>query len=126
MALASTAEQRTILWGIRRALVLPLVGMVRIYQECISRWTPRTCRFEPTCSNYAIEALQVHGPLKGSWLAARRILKCHPFGPEDPWDPVPQPGHRSRGNGSSGCCGGSADHQQGPTPGDGQRSVDGR
>ena len=72
----------------------PLMLLVRAYQVCISRWTPRTCRFEPTCSRYALRALAWHGPIKGLWLTIRRLLRCHPFGPEDPWDPVPRPHRR--------------------------------
>lgn len=65
-----------------------LIACVRLYQAGISSWTPPTCRFTPTCSSYAIEALREHGALRGAWLAARRIGRCHPWG----WfgfDPVP-------------------------------------
>lgn len=65
-------------------LILP----VRFYQLCISPMLPRSCRFTPTCSQYAVEALRKHGPLKGSWLAIRRILRCHPWGGSG-YDPVP-------------------------------------
>jgi putative membrane protein insertion efficiency factor len=58
-----------------------LIGCIRFYQRAISRWTPSVCRFYPTCSNYAIEALQKYGAWKGSLLAIRRIMRCHPFHP---------------------------------------------
>lgn len=65
-------------------LILP----IRFYQAAISPFLPKACRFEPTCSSYAMEALRVHGPLRGSWLAIRRILRCHPWGGCG-FDPVP-------------------------------------
>ncbi|MFC7681894.1 membrane protein insertion efficiency factor YidD [Paenibacillus sp. GCM10028914] len=54
---------------------------VHIYRKFISPLKPATCRFYPTCSAYALEAIEVHGALKGSWLAAKRIARCHPFNP---------------------------------------------
>lgn len=65
-------------------LVVPIV----FYQRCISPFTPPSCRFTPTCSEYAKEALRKHGPLKGLYLAVRRILRCHPWGGSG-YDPVP-------------------------------------
>lgn len=65
-----------------------LVMMVRFYQRFISPLTPPSCRFTPTCSQYAVEALQKYGPLKGSWLALKRLLRCHPWGGSG-YDPVP-------------------------------------
>ncbi|MCS4485278.1 membrane protein insertion efficiency factor YidD [Staphylococcus americanisciuri] len=64
------------------------ISCIRFYQRFISPLTPPTCRFYPTCSNYAVEAIQTHGALKGSWLAIRRILRCHPFH-KGGFDPVP-------------------------------------
>lgn len=61
---------------------------VRVYRKYISPLKPPTCRFYPTCSAYALEAIERHGALKGSWLAAKRIAKCHPFHPGG-IDPVP-------------------------------------
>ncbi|MBR5396119.1 MAG: membrane protein insertion efficiency factor YidD [Bacteroidaceae bacterium] len=65
-------------------LILP----IRFYQRCISPLTPPSCRFTPTCSQYAIEALRKYGPFKGLWLALRRLLRCHPLGGSG-YDPVP-------------------------------------
>lgn len=66
----------------------PLIGLVRMYQLLISPLFPPACRFAPSCSSYAIEALAQHGPLRGTWLALRRIGRCHPFHPGG-YDPVP-------------------------------------
>jgi uncharacterized protein len=68
--------------------VFILIIPVRIYQWFISPLIPNSCRYTPTCSNYAIEALKVHGPLKGLWLATWRILRCNPWGGHG-YDPVP-------------------------------------
>lgn len=65
-----------------------LVLLVRGYQVSISPLLPPSCRYFPSCSAYAVEALEKHGALKGSWLAARRILRCHPFATGG-YDPVP-------------------------------------
>jgi len=65
-----------------------LMGVVRFYQVAISSWTPRTCRYTPSCSAYALEALRVHGAARGGWMAVRRILRCHPWGGFG-YDPVP-------------------------------------
>ncbi|WP_395056424.1 membrane protein insertion efficiency factor YidD [Flavobacterium sp.] len=62
--------------------------VVRFYQIVISPLTPATCRFTPTCSHYTAEALQKHGLIKGSYLGAKRILSCHPWG-RSGYDPVP-------------------------------------
>lgn len=65
-----------------------LVWVIRAYQLLLSPWMGQKCRFYPSCSNYALEALHVHGALRGSWLAVRRIGRCHPFHPGGV-DPVP-------------------------------------
>ena len=65
-----------------------LIGIIRAYQYLLSPWWGSQCRFTPTCSHYAVEALQRHGALAGSWLAARRILRCHPWSAGG-YDPVP-------------------------------------
>jgi putative membrane protein insertion efficiency factor len=66
-----------------------LIGAVRFYQLAISPWTPASCRFTPSCSAYAIGALEEHGALRGTWLALRRIGRCHPWGGFG-YDPVPE------------------------------------
>ncbi|WP_248925274.1 membrane protein insertion efficiency factor YidD [Paenibacillus hamazuiensis] len=71
-------------------MVKLLTGAVLFYRKCISPLKPPTCRFYPTCSEYALVALERHGALKGSWLAAKRICKCHPFHPGG-IDHVPPP-----------------------------------
>jgi uncharacterized protein len=63
---------------------------IRFYRRFVSPWTPASCRFRPTCSAYAQEALELHGPFIGLWLALRRVLRCHPFTPPG-YDPVPPP-----------------------------------
>jgi putative membrane protein insertion efficiency factor len=66
-----------------------LMAAVRFYRKFISPLKRSCCRFYPTCSQYALEALEKYGALKGSWLAIRRILRCHPFYKGDYYDPVP-------------------------------------
>ncbi|OWU73518.1 membrane protein insertion efficiency factor YidD [Marinibacterium profundimaris] len=63
---------------------------VRAYRLLLSPWVGFNCRYQPTCSAYAMEALERHGALRGSWLAFRRIARCHPFGGSG-YDPVPAP-----------------------------------
>jgi uncharacterized protein len=65
-----------------------LVLLVRGYQVAISPLLPSSCRYYPSCSAYAVEALERHGAIRGSWLAIRRIVRCHPFKPGG-YDPVP-------------------------------------
>jgi putative membrane protein insertion efficiency factor len=65
-----------------------LVLLIRVYQRVISPLLGPRCRFYPSCSAYAVQALQVHGAVKGSWLAGRRLLRCHPWNPGG-LDPVP-------------------------------------
>jgi len=73
---------------VKRILSLPFILIVRAYQLLISPLTPASCRFTPTCSTYSIEALKKHGPIKGGWLAIKRISSCHPWG-KSGYDPVP-------------------------------------
>ncbi|MCF6192428.1 MAG: membrane protein insertion efficiency factor YidD [Candidatus Hydrothermae bacterium] len=72
------------------ALSTFLIGLIRIYRVTFSLLFPPTCRYQPTCSHYAEEALRLWGPWKGTALAVRRILRCHPLAPGG-WDPVPHP-----------------------------------
>ena len=74
-----------------------LIGIVHWYQRCISPLKPPCCRFYPTCSHYAEEALRVHGVLKGSALALWRVLRCNPFC-KGGYDPVPMPSRFNGGN----------------------------
>ena len=69
---------------IGRLLILP----IRFYQKYISPHTPPACRFTPTCSQYAIDAIGKYGAAKGGWLAAKRLMRCHPWGGHG-YDPVP-------------------------------------
>jgi uncharacterized protein len=84
--------------GQPRIVARGLVAAVRFYQRWISPLLPPSCRFTPSCSAYAAEALMVHGALRGTWLALLRLLKCGPWHPGG-WDPVPprerphDPGH---------------------------------
>jgi putative membrane protein insertion efficiency factor len=71
-----------------------LSGLVRLYQLVVSPWLGPSCRFEPSCSAYALEALRRHGGLRGGWLALRRLGRCQPFCAGG-YDPVPEP-RRSR------------------------------
>ena len=64
------------------------VFVIRFYQNAVSPWLPRACRYYPTCSAYAIEAIERHGFLRGMLLAVKRILRCHPFHAGG-YDPVP-------------------------------------
>ena len=66
-----------------------LLWLIRFYQQAISPLSPPKCRYCPTCSNYAYEAIKKYGALKGGFLALRRILRCHPFSKRDYYDPVP-------------------------------------
>ncbi len=66
-----------------------LLAMIRFYRRCISPLTPASCRFTPTCSAYALEAINKYGVIKGGWLSVKRLLRCHPFYKGDHYDPVP-------------------------------------
>ena len=75
-----------------------LCGLIRFYQWVISPLLGCNCRYLPSCSHYALEAVQRHGALRGAWLAMRRILRCHPWGGQG-LDPVPDmPGPRTSEN----------------------------
>ncbi|ATY79388.1 MULTISPECIES: membrane protein insertion efficiency factor YidD [Aeromonas] len=70
------------------------IKLIRLYQLIISPLLGPRCRFTPTCSQFAIEAIRLHGFIKGVWLASKRLLKCHPLS-EGGYDPVPQPKRRN-------------------------------
>lgn len=86
----SARTERVVFWA-RRVVTAPIV----LYRRFISPYTPATCRYRPTCSAYAVEAVHLHGVLRGGWLALRRIGRCHPFGPPPGPDPVPPPTARA-------------------------------
>ena len=65
------------------------LSIIRFYQKYISPCFPPRCRYYPTCSAYALEAIEKYGALKGGWLAFRRLMRCHPFSKHDYYDPVP-------------------------------------
>lgn len=73
---------------IGRLFVVLLTAPIRAYRKLISPFLPASCRFHPSCSVYAIEALEEHGPISGLWLTLRRLGRCHPFH-EGGFDPVP-------------------------------------
>ncbi len=73
----------------RKVLIAPFILLIRIYQRVISPILPSACRYTPTCSHYAVEALQKHGLWRGIYLAAKRIGSCHPWGGSG-YDPVPE------------------------------------
>lgn len=72
----------------KKLLTYPFLFLIKVYQTAISPFTPATCRYHPTCSHYAKEALEVHGFFKGGGLAIKRIFSCHPWGGKG-FDPVP-------------------------------------
>lgn len=72
----------------KKILTKFMLMLIRFYQQCISPFTPAACRYTPTCSQYAVEAIQKYGPFKGGWMALKRILRCNPFGGSG-YDPVP-------------------------------------
>jgi uncharacterized protein len=74
---------------IKDILAIPLFGLIYFYKYVISPLTPASCRHYPTCSEYSLRAIQRHGPFRGGGLAARRILRCHPWGTSG-IDPVPR------------------------------------
>ena len=73
---------------LKNVLIFPFVFLIKFYQVCVSPFTPPACRFTPTCSQYALEAVEKYGALKGGWLALKRLLRCHPFH-KGGYDPVP-------------------------------------
>jgi uncharacterized protein len=81
-----------------------LIGLVKAYRLLLSPWLGSQCRFEPTCSRYAIEALESQGAARGSYLAARRVLRCHPWC-DGGFDPVPSRGRETRAENRSPASG---------------------
>jgi len=85
-------NQRQLIFNVilkmKKVATLFLLGIIKLYQNAISPYTRPSCRYIPTCSQYAVEAIQKYGPFKGGWMAFRRILRCNPLGGNG-YDPVP-------------------------------------
>ncbi len=75
--------------NVKDIVIAPFLGLIWFYQKFISSWTPNTCRYNPTCSNYTKTALERHGLYKGGLMSIRRIFSCHPWGGQG-YDPVPE------------------------------------
>ena len=82
-------DSKIMLKIIKKVLALPFVALIRFYQIVISPMTPNSCRFQPTCSSYALEAIERFGVLKGGWLFLRRFVRCNPAC-NGGYDPVPK------------------------------------
>lgn len=74
---------------LKKILAFPFIVLVRFYQVAISPYTPASCRYNPTCSHYTVEALKKHGLFYGGWLSVKRIFSCHPWS-KGGYDPVPE------------------------------------
>ena len=74
--------------GFGKLIGLLMMLLIKLYQYALSPFLPNTCRYQPSCSHYGLEAIAKHGPLKGGWLAIKRIARCHPWGGHG-HDPVP-------------------------------------
>ncbi len=77
-----------IIHAIRNVFRWLFIGLIRLYQGAISPYLPPSCRYSPTCSQYGVEAINKHGPLRGGWLTLKRMATCHPWGGSG-YDPVP-------------------------------------
>jgi putative membrane protein insertion efficiency factor len=74
---------------LKKILIAPILVLIYFYKIVLSPLMPSSCRFQPTCSSYFIEALKIHGPFKGTYLGINRISRCHPWG-KNGYDPVPE------------------------------------
>jgi hypothetical protein len=81
-------KKHNVSWIIKKVFEFFFIAIIRFYQAAISPFTHASCRYIPTCSQYAVEALQKYGPIKGSWLTVKRLARCHPWGGYG-YDPVP-------------------------------------
>jgi putative membrane protein insertion efficiency factor len=77
------------LQALGKLLAWPLLGLVWVYRFLVSPWLGNNCRYTPSCSQYALDALRLHGAFRGSWLAMKRIGRCHPWGGSG-YDPIPE------------------------------------
>lgn len=103
------ATIRAALGLLSRLVNAVLMGLVRAYRFFLSPWLGSACRFTPTCSAYALQSLQTHGPAAGTYLAARRLLRCHPGCPGG-HDPVPERAPRLFSALSSNTSSSSSEH----------------
>lgn len=92
-----SAGMTTIWRALSRGMGLVLISLIWGYRLFLKPLFPQVCRFEPTCSQYGIEAIQSHGPVVGVWLTMRRLLRCRPWGGRG-FDPVPDPKKRADGH----------------------------
>ena len=81
--------------GLKKVFSAIFLGLIYFYKYAISPLTPASCRHTPTCSQYAVEAITIHGPFRGAWLAIKRIVRCHPWGTHG-YDPVPPRNHGTK------------------------------
>ena len=79
---------KTIYHYFKKGIAAVLIALIKVYQWTLSPLIGRSCRYTPTCSNYGLEAIEKHGPFKGSWLTLKRVLSCNPWGGSG-YDPVP-------------------------------------
>lgn len=115
-----SSEKPTTEW--RSPLALSVIGIIKFYQWVISPLLGPRCRFQPTCSAYALEAVRLHGGLRGGWLAIRRILRCHPWGGFG-YDPVPQSGTSSHNAPDDVPCGCEQERRTGSDRSDDQGKM---
>jgi putative membrane protein insertion efficiency factor len=96
----------------RRSIARALIYVIQLYRHMISPLRPASCRFMPTCSQYAVDALSEYGAVKGGWLAVVRLLKCGPWH-RGGWDPIPE-----RGGDAHDSCAGADEHRMDPDAAD--------
>lgn len=100
-----------------------LIRLIRAYQWFISPLLGNVCRFHPSCSNYCMKCIEYHGVIRGTWLTAKRLARCHPFHPGG-YDPPPPPKALASGGASSPASDGEAEHDKLDTPVDSARRVE--
>ena len=110
--MATPERRHSLKPGLTSFMTRLLTGLLRGYQLVLSPLLGPRCRFYPSCSSYGLEAIKVHGPLKGCWLTARRLSRCHPLGGPGGVDPVPP----RKGHASSASCCDAHDQDDAPRP----------